>query len=48
MLSAHDALGLWVEENGREPAGPVRQLLIADQRSATPDSLICNLSAPLK
>jgi effector-binding domain-containing protein len=48
MLPAYDALALWVKESGRESAGPVRQLLIADQRSAASDTLICNLSAPLK
>jgi DNA-binding transcriptional MerR regulator len=48
MLPAYDALGLWVKENGRLPGGPVRQLLLADQRSATPDTVTCDLSAPLK
>jgi DNA-binding transcriptional MerR regulator len=48
MLPAYDALGRWTRENGRQPAGAVRQLLIADQRSTTPDTLTCNLSVPLK
>jgi DNA-binding transcriptional MerR regulator len=48
MLPAYDALGHWLKENGREPAGPVRQLLIADQRTATPDTPTCDLSVPLQ
>jgi DNA-binding transcriptional MerR regulator len=48
MLPAYDALGLWAHENGRQAAGPIRQLLIADQRSASPDTLTCDLSAPLR
>jgi DNA-binding transcriptional MerR regulator len=48
MLPAYDALGLWARENGRLPAGAIRQLLIADQRTATPETLTCDLSAPLK
>jgi DNA-binding transcriptional MerR regulator len=48
MQPAYDALGLWVTQQGRQPAGAIRQLLIADQRSATPGTLTCDLSAPLK
>jgi effector-binding domain-containing protein len=48
MLPAYDALGLWAKENGRQSAGTTRQLLIADQRSATPKTLTCDLSSPLK
>lgn len=48
MLPAYDALGRWVRENPRQPAGPVRQLLIADQRTATPDTVTCDLSVPLR
>jgi DNA-binding transcriptional MerR regulator len=48
MLPAYDALGRWARENGRQPAGAVRQLLIADRRSASPDTLTCDLSVPLK
>jgi DNA-binding transcriptional MerR regulator len=48
MLPAYDALGMWVKESGRQHAGTIRQLLIADQRSATPTTMTCDLSAPLK
>jgi hypothetical protein len=48
MLPAYDALGLWLKERVRRAAGKIRQLLIADQRIATPTSLTCDLSAPLK
>jgi hypothetical protein len=32
----------------REPSGALRQVLIADQRTATPDTPVCDLSVPLK
>jgi DNA-binding transcriptional MerR regulator len=48
MLPAYDALGRWAAEHNRQPAGAIRQLLIADQRGATPDTLTCDLSAPLR
>lgn len=47
-LPAYDALGRWTQDNGRQPAGAIRQLLIADQRTATPDTMTCDLSVPLK
>ncbi len=47
LLPACDALERWTRENGREPIGPLRQLLIADQRTATPETLVCDLSVPL-
>lgn len=43
-----DALEAWVGEQHREPAGALRQVLIADQRTATPDTPVCDLSVPLK
>jgi DNA-binding transcriptional MerR regulator len=48
LLPACDALERWTKENGREPAGAPRQLLIADQRTATPETLVCDLSVPLR
>ena len=48
LLPACDALEAWVADRGREPAGPLRQVFIADQRSATPDTLVCDLSLPLR
>jgi DNA-binding transcriptional MerR regulator len=48
MLPAYDALERWTKEHGREPAGAPRQLLIADQRTATPDTLVMDLSVPLR
>lgn len=43
-----DALEAWMRERRREPAGALRQVLIADQRTATPDTLVCDLSVPLR
>jgi hypothetical protein len=43
-----DALEAWVSEQRREPAGALRQVLIADQRTATSDTPVCDLSVPLK
>jgi hypothetical protein len=48
MLPAVEALEAWLRGRQREPAGPVRQVLIADQRTAKPDTLVCDLSVPLK
>jgi DNA-binding transcriptional MerR regulator len=48
LLPACDALERWTKANGREPAGALRQLLIADQRTASPDLPVCDLSVPLR
>jgi len=32
----------------REPAGALRQVLIADQRTAAPGTPVCDLSVPLR
>jgi hypothetical protein len=48
MLPAFDALERWTTENHREPAGALRQVLIADQRTATPDTLVLDLTVPLR
>jgi DNA-binding transcriptional MerR regulator len=47
-LQAGDQLERWVGENDRRPAGPLRQVLIADQRTAQPDTLVCDLTIPLR
>jgi len=48
LMPAVDALEAWVREQGREPAGALRQVLIADQRTAAPDTPVCDLSVPLR
>jgi DNA-binding transcriptional MerR regulator len=48
LAPAADALEAWVREQRRAPAGPLRQVLIADQRTATPDTPVCDLSVPLR
>ena len=48
LAPAADALEAWMREQRREPAGALRQVLIADQRTATPDTLVCDLSVPLR
>ncbi len=48
LAPAVDALEAWTREQRREPAGALRQVLIADQRTATPDTLVCDLSIPLR
>jgi hypothetical protein len=47
MLPAVDALEAWTSSRRRRPAGPLRQVLIADQRTATPESLVCDLTIPI-
>src|SRR5579875_1247945 len=48
MLPAMAALEAWAKEQNRAPTGALRQVLIADQRSAAPDTPVCDLSVPLK
>jgi hypothetical protein len=48
LAPAIDALETWMGQQRREPAAALRQVLIADQRTATPDTLVCDLSVPLK
>ena len=36
LVPAVDTLEAWMHEQRREPAGALRQVLIADQRTATP------------
>jgi DNA-binding transcriptional MerR regulator len=48
LLPACDALERWTKEHRRRPAGPIRQLLLADQRTAAPDTVVCDLSLPLR
>lgn len=43
-----DALEAWTREQRREPAGALRQVLIADQRTATPTTPVRDLSVPLR
>ena len=48
LAPAADALEVWVSERRRKPAGALRQVLIADQRTATQDTPVCDLSIPLR
>ena len=48
LAPAADALEAWIRERRREPAGALRQVLIADQRTAEPDTPVCDLSVPLR
>jgi len=48
MAPAVDALEAWVRGQRRAPAGALRQVLIGDQRTASPDTPVCDLSIPLK
>ena len=48
LAPAADALEAWIRERRRAPAGALRQVLIADQRTAEPDAPVCDLSVPLR
>ena len=48
LMPAVDALEAWVRGQRREPAGALRQVLIADQRTAAPSTPVCDLSVPLR
>jgi DNA-binding transcriptional MerR regulator len=47
MLPVVDALEAWAGRERRQPAGALRQVLIADQRTADPQTLVCDLTIPL-
>lgn len=47
MRAALDELDAWVRAAQRRPAATFCQVLIADQRTATDDTLVCDLSIPL-
>jgi DNA-binding transcriptional MerR regulator len=47
LLPACEALERWAAGQ-RHPAGTLRQVLIADQRTAAPDAPVCDLSLPLR
>ena len=46
MLPVVEALEAWTNSHGRRPGGPLRQVLIADQRTARAGSLVCELHRP--
>ncbi len=48
LAPAVDALEAWTRDQRREPAGALRQVLIADQRTAAPATPVCDLSVPLR
>jgi hypothetical protein len=48
MLPACDALVQWATQHRRQPAGALRQVLIADWRTATPETPACDLTIPLR
>jgi DNA-binding transcriptional MerR regulator len=47
MLPVVDALEAWTVRERRQPTGALRQVLIADQRTADPQALVCDLTIPL-
>ena len=47
LAPAADALEAWIRDRRRAPPA-LRQILIADQRTAEPDTLVCDLSVPLR
>jgi DNA-binding transcriptional MerR regulator len=48
IAPALDALEAWLRDNGRQPAAPMRQVLIADLRTAAPETPAFDLSVPLR
>jgi DNA-binding transcriptional MerR regulator len=48
LAPAVDALEAWMRQQRRQPCGALRQVLIADQRTAAPDTPVCDLSIPLR
>jgi DNA-binding transcriptional MerR regulator len=48
LAPAVDALEAWVRQEGRQPSGALRQVLIADHRTASPDTPVADLTIPLR
>jgi DNA-binding transcriptional MerR regulator len=48
MLPAYDTLTQWATEHHRQTSGAPRQLLIADRRTADPDTPVSDLTIPLR
>lgn len=48
MMPFAEALEQWGRDHGRAGAAPLRQVLIADRRTAAPDTPVCDLSLPLR
>ena len=48
MLPFCDALEAWVRDHGRSTTGPLRQVLLADRRTAGRETVVCDLSVPLR
>jgi DNA-binding transcriptional MerR regulator len=48
ILPACNALESWSAREQRRPVGPLRQVLIADQRTAGAEMPVCDLSLPLR
>ena len=47
ILPAVNALEAWATDKRRRPSGALRQVLIADQRTAGPTTPVCDLTIPL-
>lgn len=47
VLPVIDALETWTTSHRRRPGAALRQVLIADQRDATPETFVCDLTIPL-
>ncbi len=48
MLPAWNALTDWVTEHQRQPAGALRQILMAGEGKVAPENLLCDLAVPLR
>lgn len=48
LLPLADELERWARDHGVKPGGPLRQVLLADRRTARADTPVCDLSLPLR
>ena len=48
LAPAAGTLEARARQHRREPAGTLRQVLIAEQRAAAPGTPVCDLSVPLR
>jgi DNA-binding transcriptional MerR regulator len=47
ILSAFDAVQQWADEHGVPPAGPPREVYLADFLAAAPDDEVCDVALPV-
>jgi effector-binding domain-containing protein len=48
ILSAYDAVAMWIEQEGETAAGSPREVYFADFAAAAPDDLVVDIAFPIR